>query len=93
MIFTGIMNSTRYCSILENGLVPFLKEIFPDGHRFQQDNDPKHCSNFTKEFLEKEDVNRGRVSHEPTPLCSALLWRVLGVVERKRVLGNADRVF
>ena len=57
VIFTGIMNSTRYCSILENGLLPFLKEVFPDGHRFQQDNDPKHCSNFTKEFFEEEDVN------------------------------------
>ena len=33
VIFTGIMNSTRYCSILENGL---LKEVFPDGHRWEE---------------------------------------------------------
>ena len=57
VIFTGIMNSTRYCRILEHGLLPFLTNVFPEGHRFQQDNDPKHCSNFTKQFLIDEGVN------------------------------------
>ena len=50
VLFTGIMNSTRFCSILEKGLMPFLSEVYPDGHGFQQDNDPKHCSNYTKKF-------------------------------------------
>lgn len=30
--------------ILSNGLLPFIQSTFPDGHRFQQDNDPKHES-------------------------------------------------
>ena len=31
-------------SILKDTLLPFVAETFPDGHRFQQDNDPKHKS-------------------------------------------------
>ena len=41
IIFSGIMISTRYVDILKTALVPFLQETFPDGHRFQQDNDPQ----------------------------------------------------
>ena len=37
-VFKGIMNSTRYCKILESTLLPFLKRSFPASHRFQQDN-------------------------------------------------------
>ena len=28
--------------------------VFPDGHQFQMDNDPKHCSHYTRNILEKE---------------------------------------
>lgn len=68
VIFTGIMNSTRYCSILEKGLLPFLQDVFPEGHRFQQDNDPKHCSKFTKQFLQEKGVNWFRTPAESPDL-------------------------
>lgn len=68
VIFTGIMNSTRYCQILEQGLLPFLSDQFPLHHRFQQDNDPKHCSNFTKQFLTEKGVNWFRTPAESPDL-------------------------
>ena len=57
VVFKGIMNSTRYCKILEAALLPFLSKTFPNGYRFQQDNDPKHTSNFTKQFLFDNSIN------------------------------------
>ena len=39
------------------GLVPFLEETYPEGHKFQQDNDPKHCSKYTQSKLEELNIN------------------------------------
>ena len=57
VIFKGILTSTRYCEILETALLPFIQAAFSDGHRFQQDNDPKHTSNYTKYFLLNKCIN------------------------------------
>ena len=57
VIFTGTLTSTRYCDILQDALLPFITNVFPDGHRYQQDNDPKHTSNYTKDYLAKHSVN------------------------------------
>ena len=56
VMFSGIMDAPRYQQILEAGLLPFLSECFPDGHRFQQDNDPKHCSNHIGKFFTEQGV-------------------------------------
>ena len=68
VIFSGIMTSMRYCSILERGLLPFIEDVFPDGHRFQMDNDPKHCSHYTRDFLKKKEVNWWRTPPESPDL-------------------------
>ena len=57
VIFTGTLTSTRYCTILEQGLIPFLEDAFPDHHRFQQDNDPKHCAHHTQDFFAEKNIN------------------------------------
>ena len=45
VLFTGIMKSDFYVdSILRDTLLPFVNQTFPDGYRFQQDNDSKHKS-------------------------------------------------
>ena len=41
VIFDGILNKEKYTEILGDGLLPFIRDTYPDGHRFMQDNDPK----------------------------------------------------
>ena len=57
-IFGGIMESDFFCKeILQWSLLPFIHKTFPDDHRFQQDNDPKHTSKATQKFMDKNCVN------------------------------------
>ena len=56
IIFTGNMNAIRYGKIFEQGLVPFVKANFPDGHRFQQDDDLKHSSWYINCLLKFHDI-------------------------------------
>ena len=48
-IFEGKMNAPLFISILKKSLVPFIRDVYPDGHQYVQDNDPKHCSK--REFV------------------------------------------
>ena len=57
VMFTGTMNATRLRSILEAGLIPFINELFPMGHRLYQDNDPKHTSEYISRFFEEQGIN------------------------------------
>ena len=68
VVFKGILNLTRNCEVLESGLLPFLHKTFPDCYRFQQDNNPKHISSCTKNFLLKKSVNWWRTPPESTEL-------------------------
>ena len=45
------LNSQYYIDILKNQLLPAAKQRFRKNWRLQQDNDPKHTSNFTKQFI------------------------------------------
>ena len=56
-IFEGKMNAPLFLSVLRSNLLPFLKQIYPDGHRYIQDNDPKHCSKLARKFYEEEGIN------------------------------------
>ena len=50
------MNAPVFVSILRSTLLPFIKDIYPDGHHFIQDNDPKHCSKLAQKFYKEEGV-------------------------------------
>ena len=41
-IFDGKMNAPMYTDILRETLLPFIKDVLPESHRFMQDNDLKH---------------------------------------------------
>ena len=57
VMFTGIMDAVRYGEILDASLIPFITECFPDGHRFQMDNDPKHHSTYIDNYFQQHEIN------------------------------------
>ena len=40
--FEGMIKKELYTNILDVTLLPFIRDAWPDGHKFMQDNDPKH---------------------------------------------------
>ena len=69
VMFTGPMDAIRFGEILDASLIPFLSECFPDGHRFQMDNDPKHRSQYIVDyFLLRHAINWWATSPESPDL-------------------------
>jgi len=58
------MNTDLYINILDNFLVPFIQTVYPESHKFMQDNDPKHTSRRSKEFFEEKSINWWRTPPE-----------------------------
>ena len=56
VIFTENLTAIRFGKIIESSLVPFIREKFPVAHKFQMDNDPKHTSNYVRDFLEGKGI-------------------------------------
>ena len=77
-IFEGRLNAPLFVQILDKSLLPFIKEVFPEGHRFMQDTDPKHCSKRGEKFIEDNGVNWWRTPPESPDLNpSENLWHEL----------------
>ena len=51
------MDAEMYQDILKQTLLPFLQNVYPSGHRFVQDNDPKHTSRAAQKFYEDNGIN------------------------------------
>ena len=52
----GIMDKYVYCNILANNIPPSLQKLNLKKYVFQQDNDPKHTSNFLKEYFKDKSI-------------------------------------
>ena len=63
-IFQGIIDANLYIQILEQTLVPFLEQVYPNGYRFMQDNDPKHTSRTAQQFFREKNINWWRTPPE-----------------------------
>ena len=62
------MNADLFTDILYKTLLPFIEGVYPEGHKFMQDNDPNHSSNKTKRWLEDKSVNWGKTPAESLDL-------------------------
>jgi hypothetical protein len=57
VVFGGIMETFFTNKILGATVLPFVTEHFPNGHRFQQNNDPKHRCKLAKEIITTNGIN------------------------------------
>ena len=55
-IIDGIMNSEVYCRILDTHLALSVKKFKLKNYIFQQDNDPKHTSKYTRDYLSDKKI-------------------------------------
>ena len=86
VIFDGIMTAECYADIIKQGLVPFIRTMYPDSHRFMQDNDPKHTSKLVQKVLKDEGVNWWKTPAE-SPDCNPIenLWHEMKEYVRREV--------
>ncbi len=58
VLFNSNMTATRYTTILDASLVPFIQKNFSSSsHRLFQDNDPKHTSRWAQWYFEEKGIN------------------------------------
>eukprot|EP00597_Dinobryon_sp_UTEXLB2267_P013040 CAMPEP_0170120710 /NCGR_PEP_ID=MMETSP0020_2-20130122/15347_1 /TAXON_ID=98059 /ORGANISM="Dinobryon sp., Strain UTEXLB2267" /LENGTH=319 /DNA_ID=CAMNT_0010350711 /DNA_START=8 /DNA_END=964 /DNA_ORIENTATION=- len=94
-LINGIMDSKVYTKILDNELKPSVRRLFKrKPYIFQQDNDPKHKSKWTTEYLEDHDINVmdwPPQSPDLNPIEN--LWSILDFQCRSRQPKNAQALF
>ena len=62
VIFDKRMCIDNFQYFLTKTIIPHIREKYPYRHRFFMDNDPKHTSESTVNFMQINDIN-----HFPTP--------------------------
>lgn len=62
------MDADLYIQVLDQTLLRFIEDIYPDSHRFMADNDPKHTSKAAQKFLDEKKVYWWRTPAESPDL-------------------------
>ena len=85
-IFEGCMDAVAYVGILEKTLLPMIQKLYPNGHRFIQDNDPKPTSAKAQEFFIDHGVNWWHTPPE-SPDCNPIenMWHEMKEHLRREV--------
>ena len=80
------MKENLYIDIISKTLLPFICEVYPDGHKLMQDNDPKHTSHHTQHWMQENGVNWWRTPAE-SPDMNPIenLWHELKEFIRREV--------
>ena len=74
------MDAETYVEILNTNLLPFIDSVYPHGHRFMQDNDPKHTSKIAREFFTEKGIQWWKTPPEsPDANPIEYLWHELKV--------------
>ena len=85
-IFEGIMKKELYTEILGKTLVPFVQTVYPGGHKFMQDNDPKHVSGHSQSWMKANKINWWKTPPESPDLNPIEnLWHELKEYIRREV--------
>ena len=80
------MDAVLYVSITEQTLLPFLESIYTNGHHLMQDNNPKHSSDMTKQWLQNKSVNWWKTPAESPDLnLIENLWHELEEYIRREI--------
>lgn len=85
-VFEGIMKKELYVEILDGTLLPFINETYPSGHKFMQDNDPKHTSRYADQWMQDNSINWWKTPAESPDLNPIEnLWHELKEYIRREV--------
>ena len=89
VLFEGIMKKELFVRILKGTLLPFITDVYPEGHRFMQDIDPKHTSGYAADWMRDNSINWWKTPAESPDLNPIEnLWHELKEIIRREVKPN-----
>ena len=80
-----MMDAEMYVTIIRRTLLPFLHEVYSDGHRFMQDNDPNHIFRLAILFFSEKSINWWKIPPESPDLNSQNLWNEMKEFLQRKV--------